>query len=104
MFTGLALVQGSLLDSSGFVLSAAASLAAVAAALLVGGRRSSGVRRLAYVAFAAELCIVFSVTVGTALDTASFFLLAALLLAVLAVAVFRLERRWQAKPAAEARP
>lgn len=103
IFTGLALVQGSLLDGAGFALAAAASLAAIAAAILIGGRRSSGVRRLAYVAFAAELCIVFGVTVGTALDTASFFTAAALLLAVLAVAVFRLERRWQA-PGAAARP
>lgn len=93
---GFAIAQGEVIDRVGFAVSAAVILVAIAAALLVGGRASAGVRRVCYVAFAAEICVVFGVTVGSALDTVSFFLLAALFTAVLAFAVFRLERRWQA--------
>lgn len=92
--TGLAIVQVDLAGEAGFAISAVAVLATVAAALLFGGRGHRGVRRLAYAAFALEVGVVYVVTVGSLLGTAGFFLVAALLLGIVAVLLIRLERRW----------
>lgn len=68
--------------------------AGIIAALLSAGRDSRRLRRLAYAGFAAELIYLYAVYLGTMLDTASFFLAAGLVLAVLAVAIRRIEQRF----------
>ena len=68
--------------------------AGIVAALLAGGRESRRVRRLAYAGFTAELIYLYAVYLGTMLDTASFFLASGLVLAIIAVAIRRFEKRF----------
>ncbi|HEV7254544.1 MAG TPA: DUF2157 domain-containing protein [Mesorhizobium sp.] len=92
--TGLALLQARYLDDVGaFTVLAALNFAAIAAALVLGGARSAGLRRIAYAGFAVELVAVYVITLGSMLDTVSFFLAAALVLGALSVAILKLERR-----------
>lgn len=92
--TGLALLQARYLDDVGaFTLLAALTFATIAAALVLGGARSGRLRRIAYAGFAVELAAVYVITLGSMLDTVSFFLAAALVLGALSVAILKLERR-----------
>lgn len=91
--TGMALVQFQLADTGGFAIAAAVTLAGIAAAIVLAGRQSRGLRWLAYLGFAFELCLIYAVTMETMLGTAGFFLLAALVLGVLAFAIIRIEKR-----------
>ena len=50
-------------------------------------------RWLAYVGLAFELAIIYVVTLQSMLDTAGFFLAAAVLLGVLALVIIRIEKR-----------
>ena len=90
-------VDGTLL---GLIVAAAMTFAGIAAALLAAGRDSRGVRWLAYLGFAGELCFVYAVTLGTMLGTAGFFLAVAVILGLLAFLIIRFERRLGAGPAA----
>jgi uncharacterized membrane protein len=75
--------------------------AGIIAALLAGGRDSRRLRRLAYAGFTAELIYLYAVYLGTMLDTASFFLASGLVLAIIAVAIRRFEKRFTHDSAAD---
>lgn len=96
--TGMFIIQFELVDDRGFALAGAVTLAGIAAAIVLAGRESRGLRWLAYVAFAAELCLIYAVTMETMLGTAGFFLAAALILAVLAFVIIRVEKRMTQQP------
>lgn len=91
--TAMGLMQFELIDGPGFVAAAALALAGIALAILFGGRDSRGLRWLAYVGFAFELCLIYIATMGSMLGTAGFFLVAAVTLSVFAFVVFRIEKR-----------
>jgi uncharacterized membrane protein len=101
--TGMALVQFQLADTGGFAIAAAVTLAGIAAAIVLAGRQSRGLRWLAYLGFAFELCLIYAVTMETMLGTAGFFLLAALVLGILAFAIIRIEKRMNSPVAGEAK-
>lgn len=89
-------------DNPGQLLLAAAfAFAGIAAALVLGGRESRGLRWIAYLGFAFQLCFVYGVTLGTMLGTAGFFLAAALILGILAFVIIRIEKRLRSEPQAE---
>jgi uncharacterized membrane protein len=96
---GIAMVQFQLADEisygGGFAMASVIALAGIAAAIVLGGRGSRGLRWIAYLGFAFELCIVYAVTMQTMLGTAGFFLAAALILGILAFAIIRIEKRMQ---------
>lgn len=89
----MALIQVELEGGPGFIIAAAVTLAGIVAALLLQGPQSRGLRGLAYLAFAIELCLIYGITMGTMLGTAGFFLFAAVLLGILAALIIRLEGR-----------
>ena len=91
--TGMAMIQFERIDGGGFAVAAAVTLAGIAASIVLAGRDSRGLRWLAYIGFALELCLIYAVTMETMLDTAGFFLAAAVILAVLAFAIIRIEKR-----------
>jgi uncharacterized membrane protein len=89
----MALLQIELEGEGTFAVAAAVTLAGIVAAIVLQGRTSRGLRWIAYLAFALELCLIYGVTMGTMLGTAGFFLFAAVLLGLLAVIILRLEKR-----------
>ncbi|RRI02339.1 DUF2157 domain-containing protein [Mesorhizobium tamadayense] len=97
---GLAMVQFELADAasynSGFAIASAAALAGIVAAIMLGGRESRGLRWLAYAGFAFELAVIYVVMLQSMLDTAGFFLSAAVLLGILALVIIRVEKRMKA--------
>ena len=102
--TGLAMIQFELADessyNSGFAIASAIALAGIVAAIVLGGRESRGLRWVAYAGFAFELAIIYVVMLQSMLDTAGFFLAAAVLLGILALVIIRVEKRMKA-PSAE---
>ncbi|OQM76792.1 DUF2157 domain-containing protein [Manganibacter manganicus] len=93
---GMFAIQFYRLDHGNFALAAALTLAGIVAALVLVGRQSRAVRWLAYLGFAFELCLIYAVTMQSMLGTAGFFLAAAIILAVLALAIARIEKRMKA--------
>jgi len=102
--TGMAMIQFTFADEtgadSGFAMASAVALAGIAAAIVLAGRESRGLRWIAYIGFAFELVLIYLVTMQSMLGTAGFFLAAAIILAILAFAIIRIEKRW-AVPAAK---
>ncbi|CAN7462495.1 DUF2157 domain-containing protein [Mesorhizobium sp. LjNodule214] len=102
--TGLAMLQmelaGDASYDSGFAIASAIALAGIVAAIMLGGRESRGLRWVAYVGFAFELALIYVVMLRSMLDTAGFFLAAAVLLGILAVVIIQIEKRMKA-PRAE---
>jgi uncharacterized membrane protein len=102
--TGMAMIQFTFADESdtgsAFAAASAVALAGIAAAVVLAGRGSRGLRWIAYLGFAFELVVIYLVTMQSMLGTAGFFLAAAIILAILAFAIIRIERRWAA-PAAK---
>ncbi|TIP47465.1 MAG: DUF2157 domain-containing protein, partial [Mesorhizobium sp.] len=98
--TGMAIIQFELADesayNSGFAVASIVALASIVAAIMLAGRESRGLRWLAYTGFAFELAIIYSVTLRSMLDTAGFFLAAAVLLGILALIIIRIEKRMKA--------
>ncbi|TIT04376.1 DUF2157 domain-containing protein [Mesorhizobium sp.] len=93
---GLAMIQFELADesnNSGFAIASAIALAGIVAAIVLGGRESRGLRWVAYAGFAFELAIIYMVMLQSMLDTAGFFLAAAVLLGILAFVIIRIEKR-----------
>ncbi len=91
---GMAMIQFELADNDGsFVLAAAITLAGIATAIVLGGRESRGLRWVAYLGFAFELCFIYAVTMQTMLGTVGFFLAAAITLGILAFIIIRIEKR-----------
>ena len=70
------------------------------AAIALDGRDNGAVRFLAYSAFAAEVLYLSYETIDSILGTSAFFLLAGLVVAILAFIVIRLEKRFS-RPVAE---
>jgi uncharacterized membrane protein len=95
--TGLAIIQFELADestyNSGFTIASVVGLAGIVAAIVLAGRESRGLRWLAYLGFAFELAMIYVVTLQSMLDTAGFFLAAAVLLGILAILIIRVEKR-----------
>lgn len=102
--TGLAIIQFELADessnTSGFAIASVAALAGIVGAIVLAGRESRGLRWLAYLGFAFELAMIYVVTLQSMLDTAGFFLAAAVLLGLLAIVIIRVEKRMKG-PATE---
>ncbi|OHV68075.1 hypothetical protein LCM4577_24255 [Mesorhizobium sp. LCM 4577] len=98
--TGVAIIQFDLADestyNSGFAVASIVALAGIVAAIMLAGRESRGLRWLAYAGFAFELAIIYGVTLRSMLDTAGFFLAAAVLLGILALVIIRIEKRMKA--------
>lgn len=94
--TGMAMTQFELADVSGanggFAIASAVALAGIAG-IVLGGRESRGLRWIAYLGFAFELCLIYVVTMQSMLGTSGFFLAAAVILAILAFAIIRIEKR-----------
>jgi uncharacterized membrane protein len=78
---------------SGFALAAAIGLAGIVAAVMMAGRESRGLRWIAYLGFALELCMIYVVMIQDMLGTAGFFLAAGVILGLLAFAIIRIEKR-----------
>jgi uncharacterized membrane protein len=96
---GITLVQFTLADEPvSMMICAAIAFAGIAVALLGAGRESRGVRWLAYAGFAFELCFVYTMTLGSMLGSAGFFLAAAAILGILAFVIIRIEKRVGAAP------
>jgi uncharacterized membrane protein len=95
--TGMAVIQFEFADlssyNSGFGIASAIALAGIVAAIVLGGRESRGLRWVAYAGFAFELAIIYMVMLQSMLDTAGFFLAAAVLLGILALVIIRIEKR-----------
>ena len=93
--TGVLLLQLEFSDSDvrGFAVASAVALAGIAVAIVLAGRESRGLRWIAYLGFALELFIIYAVTMQTMLGTAGFFLVAAIILGIVAVAIIRIEKR-----------
>ncbi|MEW9835972.1 DUF2157 domain-containing protein [Mesorhizobium marinum] len=96
--TGMALTQFEIGDTAGpgFAIAAAATLAGIVAAVVLAGRESRGLRWIAYVGFAFELCLIYVVMIEGMLGTAGFFLVAGLILGLFALVVIRIEKRMAA--------
>lgn len=95
--TGLAIIQFELADKStydsGFTIASVIALAGIGASIVLAGRESRGLRWLAYLGFAFELAMIYIVTLQSMLDTAGFFLAAAVLFGILAIVIIRVEKR-----------
>jgi uncharacterized membrane protein len=92
---GMIMIQLELADDydAGFAIAAAVALAGIVAAVMLAGRESRGLRWIAYVGFAVELCLVYGVMIQDMLGTAGFFLAAGVILGLLALAIIRIEKR-----------
>jgi uncharacterized membrane protein len=95
----MAIIQFERIDHGHFGVAAAITLAGIAAAILFAGRESRGLRWLAYVGFAVELCLIYAITMESMLGTAGFFLAAAAILAILAFVIIRIEKRMRSPSA-----
>ena len=93
--TGMIMIQLELADEdgAGFAIAAALALAGIVASVMLAGRESRGLRWIAYVGFAVELCLVYGVMIQDMLGTAGFFLAAGVILGLLALAIIRIEKR-----------
>nr|MDQ2704899.1 DUF2157 domain-containing protein [Pseudomonadota bacterium] len=93
--TGMIMIQLEIADenSTGFAIAAAVALAGIVAALLFAGRESRGLRWVAYIGFAAELCLIYVTMIRDMFGTAGFFLAAGVILGLLALAIIRVEKR-----------
>lgn len=99
---GMSAIQFALYEEPEFIYVAIVVFAGVIGALLLGGRDNRLLRVLAYTAFVYEICFVYVVLVGSMLGTAGFFLIAGLVLALLAWLIRRVERRFTASAGAKA--
>lgn len=90
---GMAILQFKYDEGGGLLLTSALMLGGIVAAIVLAGRDSRGLRWLAYIGFAYELVWIYLVMMGTMLDTAGFFLAAAVTLGLLAFVIMRVEKR-----------
>lgn len=89
---GVGIMQILLIDEKSFILPSIIALVGIVTALLVAGRDNRLLRWFAYIAFAFQICFLYVIMLGTMIDTAGFFLLAGLTVAVLAFLISRFER------------
>jgi uncharacterized membrane protein len=100
---GLALLHTEWQEGLPLAVLAVTTIALALVALALEGRDNGAVRFLAYGAFAAEVLYLSYVTIDSILGTSTFFLLAGLVVAVLAGIVVKLEKLF-AKRAGETTP
>ena len=93
--TGMIMIQFDLAGDAGpgFAIAGGLALAGIVAAVVLAGRESRGLRWIAYVGFAVELCLIYGVMIQDMLGTAGFFLAAGVILGLLALAIIRIEKR-----------
>lgn len=98
--SGIAIIQFQLAGESAhiaaFTAASVVAIIGIVAAIVLAGRESRGLRWLAYAGFAFELAMIYVVTLQSMLDTAGFFLAAAVLLGILALIIIRVEKRMKA--------
>lgn len=94
---GLGLLHFHWTEGGELVLLALLTIGATLLALSLEGRDNGAVRYLAYVIFAAEVLYLSFVTIDSMLGTSAFFLLAGLVVAVLAFIVVKLEKLFARK-------
>ena len=101
--TGVIMIQLELAGDAGpgFAIAAAFGLAGIVASVVLAGRESRGLRWIAYVGFALELCLIYGVMIQDMLGTAGFFLAAGVILGLLAFAIIRIEKRMKEPRLAE---
>lgn len=98
--TGAAMLQFEHTENAAMLVAAAlAVFAVIAGTVYLLGRDSRGLRWLAYLGFAFELCFLYMATIGTMLGTAGLLLAVGLVLAVAAFLIIRIERRMKMEPA-----
>lgn len=90
---GMSVVQFEVYGEWTFTLAAVLVLAGVVGALILAGRESRMLRWLAYAGFIWELGLIYLVLLGSMLGTAGFFFVAGVVLAAVAWAISRIERR-----------
>ncbi|MAZ16501.1 MAG: hypothetical protein CL535_09260 [Ahrensia sp.] len=93
----IAFLHGELSDDAGLIVVSSLSVLYVLIALYCYGRDRQAIRYISYVVFAGEILVVYGETVYSMLGTSGFFLALGLVLAVVAFAVYRLERLWKAR-------
>lgn len=93
----IAFLHGELSDDAGLIVVSSFAVLFVLVALYSYGRDRQAIRYISYVVFAGEILVVYGATVYSMLGTSGFFLALGLVLAVVAFAVYRLERRWKAR-------
>ena len=93
----IAFLHGELSDDAGLIVVSSLAVLYVLIALYSYGRDRQAIRYVSYVVFAGEILVVYGETVYSMLGTSGFFLALGLVLAVIAFAVYRLERRWKAR-------
>jgi len=90
---GMSVIQFELYEESEFTLVAVIVFVGVVGALVLAGRESRMLRWLAYAGFIWELGFVYLVLLGSMLGTAGFFFAAGIVLAAVAWAISRIEKR-----------
>ncbi|WP_159951317.1 DUF2157 domain-containing protein [Rhizobium sp. 18065] len=93
-FIGLAYWHGNAVNGQTMVILGVLIIALCLAALALEGRDNGAVRFLAYIVFAFEVLYLSYETIDSILGTSAFFLLAGLVVAVLAFLVIRLEKHF----------
>jgi len=103
--TGISMIQAQFFNDFWPMLAITlVAFAGIVAALLMRGRQSATMRWLAYAAFTVELALLYFGTLGTLIDTAALLLFSGVALAVVAVVILRIERRFGAERAGESTP
>jgi uncharacterized membrane protein len=97
-FIGLGYWHGNAVDGQTNAILGVLVIALCLAALALEGRDNGAVRFLAYVVFALEVLYLSYETIDSILGTSAFFLLAGLVVAVLAFVVIRLEKHFGRRP------
>ncbi|WFR97075.1 DUF2157 domain-containing protein [Rhizobium tumorigenes] len=100
---GLLLLHIEIVSGPRLIALGLATLAIAVGAIALCGRDNGAVRYTGYLVFAGEILFLASETIGSIIGTSGFFLVAGLLVAVVAWLVIRVERRF-ASPSPEVTP
>ncbi|GAB4351239.1 MAG: DUF2157 domain-containing protein [Oricola sp.] len=93
----IAFLHGELDGDAGLVVASSMAVLFVLVVLYAHGRDNRFTRYVCYALFAGEVLVVYGETVYSLLGTSGFFLVLGLVLAAIAFAVHRLERRWRSR-------
>jgi uncharacterized membrane protein len=99
-FLGLvacAFLHGELGDDTGLIIAGSMTIIYVLALLYAHGRDNRLIRYLCYAIFVGEILLIYGETVFSMLGTSGFFLVLAVVLVIVALAVYALERRLKRK-------
>lgn len=92
----VAFLHGELDGDAGLIVASLAGVVFVLAALFAHGRDNQFIRYVSYVVFVGEILTVYGSTIYSMLGTSGFFLALGIVLALIALVVYRLEKRWRA--------